>query len=241
MNIADRIASGAIHLLFPPACAACGAGIARGAVCEACRTSIRIHRHFFCAVCGARLPGPGLPRKICHPAAPLLLAAAGSYDDPVLKSLIHALKFRGVRRAAEPLADLIARYLAATGFDPKGFILAPLPLHRRRRNRRGFNQSEDIGRHLARRLGMEFRTDLLVRIRHAKPQTESASAAERARNVAACFAVPRPGDTAQRKVIILDDVTTSGATLAEAARTLRAAGARTVVGLAAAKARPVAP
>ena len=244
-KIAAAIVRAASAMLFPPDCAACGARIVRGTVCDACRASIRVHRHFFCAVCGARLsaealakarsPASGTTKTACHPAAPFLLAAAGSYEDPALKALIHALKFRGLRNAAEPLAEIVADYLAETGFDPAGFVLVPLPLHRRRRNRRGFNQTEEIGRHLARRLGIELRTDILVRIRHTKPQTEIPGAA-RQRNVVSCFAVPRPAAAAGKDIIILDDVTTSGATLAEAVRAMKAAGARKIVCLAAAKA-----
>lgn len=229
MNIADFI----LHVFFPPHCMRCKTPLSAGMMCERCLSSVPRNSTFFCAACGARLPER---KKICHAEMPYLLAAAGPYDDPVLKLLIHALKFRGMKNAAEPIADILARYLADAGADLAGYLIVPLPLHRRRRNQRGFNQTEEIARHLARRMHLEIRTDILVRDRHTMPQTETAGVAERRRNIAGCFSVAHPEDIARRDIVILDDVTTSGATLGEAAAALKAAGARRMIGLVAARA-----
>ncbi len=237
MKYIDFIRRIIIRILFPPHCLVCHVPLAEDVVCTACRDAIPRNAHFFCAACGARIPfhENELPRKICHRNAPYILGAAGSYGDTSLKLLIHSLKFRGIRRAAEPLAEIVARYIADTGADLHGFILIPLPLHRRRRNRRGFNQAEEMARHLARRLRLEMRNDVLARARHVKPQTETAGAAERRLNIAGCFSVTKPEAVLHRDIIILDDVATSGATLQEAAGTLKAAGARRIIGLVAAK------
>ena len=221
------------RILFPPQCLACGASIVAGAICKSCLDGIPRNRTLFCAYCGARIPGLG---KICHRDAPYILGSAGPYDDPALKSLIHHLKFRGVRRAAEPLAYLLACYLADTSIDVNEFILVPLPISRQRRNARGFNQAEEIARCLAKRLPLQIKNNILTRSRHTKPQTETADAAEREQNIIGCFSVAKPDEVAHKNIILLDDVTTSGATLGEAARALKAAGARKIIGLTAAKA-----
>jgi ComF family protein len=222
-----------LKAIFPPHCLACGTSIAAGAMCKACLDGIPRYQTFFCANCGARLPGT---EKVCHPSADYILGSGGPYDNAALKLLIHHLKFRGVRDTAEPLADLLAHYLADIAIDTSGFLLIPLPMHRKRWNERGFNQTEEIARCLAKRLPLRIRSDILARNRHAKPQTKTANAAERRRNIIGCFSVVKPDDIRRKDIILLDDVTTSGATLGEAARTLKAAGARKIIGLTAAKA-----
>jgi ComF family protein len=154
----------------------------------------------------------------------------------VPRCLIHNLKFRGVRDAAKPLAELVAKYLTSIPVDLNDFLLIPIPLSRLRRNERGFNQTEEIARHLTRLVPLRTRTDILTRTRHTKPQTETADVAERRRNVLSCFSVAKPDAIAQKDILLLDDVATSGATLGEAARALKGAGARRIIGVTAAKA-----
>jgi ComF family protein len=230
VTIALKFISG---ILFPPRCLACDATLGAGIICEPCFEKIPRFKTLFCAECSARMPGM---RKTCHRDTPYILGPACPYDDPTAKLLIRQLKFHDVRQAAEPLAGLLARYLADIAINTSEFILIPMPLSRRRRNERGFNQAEEIARRLAERLPLNIRNDILARSRHAKPQTETTNAAERQRNILGCFSVVRPDAVFRKDIIILDDVTTSGATLGEAARTLKAAGARTIIGLAAAKA-----
>ena len=233
MKYLDLIVKSVSEILFPPHCLACSTGIATGVICGPCLEKIPRFKTLFCAKCGARLPAA---KKICHQNTSYILGSAGPYDDPTLKLLIHFLKFRGVRRAAEPLARILARYLTDIGITANEFILIPLPLSRRRRNERGFNQAEEIARQLATHLPFRMRNDILKRNRHTKPQTGTATAAERRLNVFGCFSVTKPGDVFRKDIIVLDDVTTSGATLGEAARALKAAGARSIIGLTAAKA-----
>jgi ComF family protein len=222
-----------LKALFPPRCLACGASISAGVICERCLGKIPLFETLFCARCGARLPRT---KKICHADAPYLLGSAGPYDNATLKLLVHQLKFRSARLAARPLADLIARYLENITLDLDGFMLIPLPLHWRRKNERGFNQAEEIARCLTDRVPLKIRTDVLVRSRYTEPQTGTGSVAKRRENVLGCFSVVKPTDVLRKNIILLDDVATSGATLGEAARALRTAGARKIIGLTAAKA-----
>lgn len=223
----------ALKILFPPRCLACGAPLAAGVICGSCFKKIPLFKTLFCARCGARLPGI---KKICHTDAAYLLGSAGPYDNTTLKLLIHHLKFRSLRSAAIPLAELIEHYLADMAIDLGGFMLIPLPLHRRRQNARGFNQAEEIARCLAERLSLPLRNDVLIRSRRTEPQTETANIAQRKENVFGCFSVVKPSDICRKNIILLDDVTTSGATLGDAARALTSAGARKIIGLTAAKA-----
>lgn len=220
-------------IFFPPACVACGDSLAHGVLCETCQHSIALFDTFFCGACTARLPDG---KKICHKDAPFLLGAAAAYDDDALRALIHALKFQGIAAAAAPLAEILARYVKNLQLDLHEWIVAPIPLSRERARARGFNQSELIAQPFARALGIPFDDRLLARIAHRKPQSDTEDIFERRENIKGCFALAPGADVAQKKIILVDDVVTSGTTFAEAARVLRQAGAKKILALAVGKA-----
>lgn len=222
-----------LALFFPRACLSCSRGIARGVLCEPCRRTITIARTLFCGACHARLFGG---KNLCHPDFPYLLGAAGRYENTALRSLVHALKFRGVRSAAAPLAALLCEYADSLGAVFGEAVVVPIPLSRRRFRERGFNQSELFAAPLAGHLGFPLDIRSLGRKRHTKPQSEMKSAAGRRENLHGCFLVRRPDAFAGRNVILVDDVTTTGTTFLEAARAARRAGAGAVFALAAAQA-----
>lgn len=222
-------------ILFPPQCLVCTKSTASDLLCEECFRAIPVLETMRCGTCGARLPNG---KKICHADTPYRLAAATNYDIPGVRTLIHKLKFRRIRKAAEPLGDLIVRHLSYLNLDFGNFTIVPLPLSRRREYERGFNQAEEIARHIAHKIGGEIavNSDILKRTRNTKPQTETGTKKERLENVRLCFAVDNPILIRRKNILLLDDVTTSGATLREAAQTLKIAGAKTIIGLVAAKA-----
>lgn len=231
----DFIAS----LFFPRICLACERSIREGMLCDGCRRSIKIARELWCAACEVPLPVGAIGSR-CHPSFPYILGAAGNYENNALKALIHALKFRGVQAAAEPLALILAEYASGLALNFEGFAVVPVPLSRERYRARGFNQAESIATLFAERMGLPLQTSWLARVKHAKPQSETESAAERKENIRGCFAVPDIGTgTAAvrgKKIILVDDVSTSGATFLEAASTLKSADAATLIAFAAAKA-----
>jgi competence protein ComFC len=220
-------------IFFPPKCLCCENKLLSGSICEPCRKTIAVHETLFCGVCDARIADP---HTVCHHDAAYLLGAAGRYDNDALQMLVHALKFRMVKGAADPLADILMGYIETLGLDLKGYIVVPIPLSVRRLQARGFNQSDLIAGRCADRLGLLYKPDALMRVRHRKPQSETKSLAERRENIRGCFlSRPFPAEGSKR-VLLIDDVTTSGATFLEAAHALRAAGAETVIAMAVAKA-----
>ncbi len=223
------------QIFFPRSCAACKTPLAEGVVCKSCLAAIPLNQTLFCATCDARLPG-GKPT--CHRDAACLIGGAGPYANPALKELVLQLKFKGIREAAKPLAELIARYLAdilSAGRLPLAtYIIVPIPLSKRRRNERGFNQAEEIARRLAVAMNMTMAANALARIRNTKPQTETNGLEDRLQNLRNCFLAT--SKVAGKNVLLIDDVTTSGTTLREAARALKAAGAKKIMAIAAAKA-----
>lgn len=149
--------------------------------------------------------------------------AAGIYDGP-LRDAIHALKFGRCQALAEPLGRLMAE-VAATDSRLRADLVVPVPLHPRRRRERGFNQAELLADEMAAYLRLPVQADLLRRARPTKSQIELSRGARRD-NVRAAFAAD--GRCGPGRVLLVDDVMSTGFTAGECARTLRAAGAREV-------------
>jgi ComF family protein len=215
----------ALDLLVPPACAACG--LPGGRLCAACRGALRPLPAPCCAGCGHPVP---IPVERCPACRPALVWArqAVLYAGPAPR-LVAALK-DGRRRA---LARVIADLLAAALPPPAGAVLVPVPLGAGRLAQRGFNQSLLIAEALGRRWGLPVE-DALERVREEAPQ-RGASADARARQAAGAFAL-RPGRPAPPVACLVDDVHTTGATLAACARPLRRGGATWVGAVAFARA-----
>lgn len=228
-----------LDLLFPPRCVHCGT---TGALlCAACAARIHPPSAPRCERCDcplARATGPRCPtcaallRERIPPTLERVIVAA-EYDGPV-SSAIRALKFRGRRRLARPLAALLAR--ATCRADPRADLIIPMPLHSKRLRERGYNQAALLARPLARSLGVPLRADALLRTRATLPQTRL-HASERRANVEGAFALA-PGAAATlagRRIVLVDDVTTTGATLEAAAEALLAARPAAIIGLAVAR------
>jgi ComF family protein len=200
---------------FPPVCAGCGVLLRHDAPVDLplCRACAREH---------VTLPP--------HAARHGDVWAVHAYGGPLLRAL-GRLKFHGQRAWAGPLgAALAASPVLAQGWD----LLVPVPLHPARLRQRGFNQAELLcrfaRRHLPRpRPRLEPRG--LARTRATAPQHQLPAAA-RPDNVAGAFAAPSPPRVAGRRVLVIDDVTTTGATLRAACQAIAAAGAAQVGALA---------
>jgi len=221
------------NILFPAECISCRRGVRDGALCATCMDKILFRPILFCGSCRKRLPCM-LPS--CHPDTPYLFGAAGSYHNKPLKDLIHGLKFNFMRSAADPIGDVLGAALAKIPIDIRDYTVTSLPLSKRRERLRGFNQSTLIARRAAALVGLPFQEGFIVRTKHRKPQSETQSIAEREKNIKGCF-VPTTARAAKGKnIILIDDVTTSGATFHAASAALHHAGAKTVIALAAAHA-----
>jgi ComF family protein len=138
--------------------------------------------------------------------------------------LVHSLKYGGTTAVAPAMARQMAVALGGERFDARTVV--PVPLATMRRRTRGYNQAEELARALGRALRLPVETRLLTRTRHTPQQARSSSASQRHRNVEGAFAARE--ELAGSRILLVDDVTTTGATFAAAATALRAAGAQCV-------------
>ena len=138
--------------------------------------------------------------------------------------MIHKLKYEGMFGLGRPLADLMVE--AWLRWETAIDLIIPIPLHHERQKVRGYNQSELLAHHLSQKISLPMYANALKRIRHTKPQV-GLSAVERSTNVQAAFAA-KTEYVAGKRVLLVDDVCTTGATLAAAADTLLMNGAESV-------------
>lgn len=205
--------------LLPRDCLLCAAATRHAPVCAGCADDLpRMPRA--CPVCAM----PSALGETCgaclrKPPAFDRTIAAFPYEFPIDR-LVQGLKFGHRLPIAGFLADALADAVEAAA--PAVELIVPMPLGPSRLRERGFNQSVELARRVAARRGMPCAPDGARRIRDTRPQTEL-SPAERRRNVRGAFAAGAA--VIGRRVAIVDDVMTTGASLAELARTLKAAGA----------------
>lgn len=219
-----------LDLLFPPRCVACrrlGAWL-----CPACRSRIDILRPPVCSRCGQRIAARYSLCAACwrQPLAIDGLRAAAYFSGP-LRSAIHHFKYSGRRALAAPLGELL--YDGYAVYQPPADVIVPVPLYGARERQRGFNQSLLLAQELGQRSGLPLAMGELARLRDTAQQMKLGRA-ERRQNVQAAFACTGNG-LAGRRVLLVDDVCTTGATLEACAAALRQTGAASVWALALAR------
>jgi ComF family protein len=224
-----------LDLVFPPRYVNCHT---LGALlCDNCRATIAIPQPPLCARCGRPLLTLRSDQQcdLCAsgrgPAHLMNLRAATVYDGAI-RTAILAYKFRGVRRLAEPLGEMLAVAYKREGLTAD--LVTHVPLHIKRRRQRGYDQSQLLAREMARRLGLPFLPDIVKRVRATEPQT-SLQGDQRIVNVAQAFALTNSNAVERVKngrILLIDDVTATGGTLDATAAALAEAGPAAIIGLA---------
>lgn len=208
----------AVDVVFPPRCPGCRR---RGTwLCQDCAGKTPVVEWPRCERCG--VPSEAACRcGSLHPA--LDAARAALWYDGWVPSAIQWFKYEGDAARADALGAFLA---AEMDHVPAGAIVVPVPLHRRREQLRGYNQSMLLAREAARRRGLPV-MPALIRQRNT-PRQVGLHADERARNILDAFSMAPTADVNGRDVVVIDDVLTTGATLGECAAVLRRAGATRV-------------
>ncbi len=230
-----RIFNDFLDLIYPPVCGLCGdvADTPARLVCQTCLGKIVGLEAPYCLYCRQFLTDSLRCKPCAQDSCPVF--SLGYYEGD-LQKLIYDLKFSGLRPLGASLGAKLAKVIMSYRKPPVFDYVIPVPLHSSREYQRGFNQSATIARELGFRLGIEVLYDVLYAARKTRQQARLPEALRQA-NVRGAFGVDdERGQLAQRTVLLVDDVTTTGATLRENVRILKNAGAARVVAAVAATA-----
>jgi ComF family protein len=212
-----------VQTVLPQRCLLCGDSSGHGPLCKDCLNDLPRLSLASCPVCAL----PTLDGEICgnclkRPPAFDSTRAAFNYAFPV-DALLKALKYRGELSVAEIAAGGITDAIASQ-YIPD--LIIPMPLHPERLQERGFNQVVEISRRISQQIQCKLSLRSVIRVRHSEPQA-SLPLNKRAKNVKGVFAVidDALSDVRGKKIVVVDDIMTSGASLNELAKTLKKAGA----------------
>ena len=214
-----------LDFCFPRTCPGCDRGHERsGLFCSDCERLMQdLETSAACRHCGRPLPLPDAPCPLCkgrgqRPFARMI--ALGVHREP-LRSVVHQVKYHRGWHLAEEMADRLVNAHDLTSWLDGADALVPVPLHSRRQTERGFNQADVIARQIGRRCGVPVWTPV-ARVRDTPTQTALHALAKRADNLRGAFRVTDPAAVRGRRLAVVDDVSTTGATLSSLGRVLRA-------------------
>ena len=225
-----KFVNGLAELIFPARCASCGMGVDEGDFCEECAARITFVKSPLCPKCGLPYFVEGAQDHLCGDCILAgdqyyASARAVSVYDGIVLDLVHRFKYGGKMSAGKVLGTMMADK-AGDFFDMSRFdLVIPVPLHRERLRHRGFNQSLVLARQVAAKYGVEVEFEALRRLRDTQPQV-NLGGDERRGNLKGAFSVEVPLEG--KRVLLIDDVYTTGSTVRESARALVEGGAREV-------------
>ena len=233
-NLGESFAETLLSVIFPRRCPVCGEIVLpKGQrICPPCVKKLDFVREPRCLKCGRTLADE--QARYCHSCETRERSfeknlALLFYDD-CMRRTMAAVKYHHKKEYLAPLGRLLALKFAAELKNFRADCLLPVPLHPERRRSRGFNQAEELARELAREIGIPLFTDVLLREKKTVAQ-KSLGADARIRNLAAAFRA-KEGCIEERKirrVILVDDIYTTGSTLEACSQVLRAAGVEKVL------------
>ncbi len=232
-----------LDFILPTFCAYCGDRLGDSSVpyfCSSCWNDFTLIQEPVCSCCGKPFESPEAlthsPDHECgacrreHPFFDQSLSVG--YFEGSLREAIHQFKYRPCRSLGKPLGQWMRRNIRlVSDID----LLMPVPLHARRLKKRGFNQALMLAFQISKECKIPLSYDNLVRTKHTKPQVELSSD-ERIKNVAGAFDLRKPVLLQDTRILLVDDVLTTGATMNECARVLKNAGAGQVTALTLARA-----
>lgn len=228
-----RAGPGLLDLIFPPRCLLCDQPGA--SLCDHCCQSFPRVVPPVCRLCGQPIDVPG----VCRSCRQTPLAIDGIHSvflfEAGVRKAVHLLKYRNQQTMAPALAGLMADYWRANPLSAD--LLIPVPLHPARQRERGYNQADLLARALGDMIGLPVITTGFQRVRHTQPQM-SLGAAERRENVQGAFTYLSRSDNriSGQRVVVIDDVCTTGSTMEACSLALKAAGASVVWGFTLARA-----
>ena len=223
-----------LDFIFPPLCHVCRKHIPHGGrlhICPSCREQMPAPSHPLCSVCGIPFAGAGEDHPCCacvkSPPAFDIARAALVHDGPG-RGLIHEFKYNAKTHLRRPLGLLMIENLADVVAARRPDLIVAVPLHVKRLRKRGFNQALLVAELLAQEWRIPLHRQAMKRMRWTEPQINLAAELRRG-NVKGAFSVPDAALVAGKRVLLVDDVFTTGSTVDECAGMLKKAGATDVL------------
>lgn len=228
-----------IDIIYPPRCHICNRFLSNDErdpssfhLCSGCLDSLTPIAHPMCTICGLPFPTSTGPDHLCENCLRKrpwydFLRSPYLYSGPLIEC-IQRFKYNMETHLISSLGHLLSSFAKECMPNLKDFVIIPVPLHRRRLKERGFNQSLLLARVLSSDLGNQLDYLSLTRNRYTQAQT-GLKKKERRKNVKDAFSIIKPDAIKEKKILLIDDVFTTGYTLNECARTLKKSGATTVI------------
>lgn len=227
--------NGLLDLVYPPHCLTCQKYIHSDSpikeVCPSCIRRLLINHPPFCLKCSRHLSAP-IKHSLCPSCQNIEISfdfawCAYKYDEN-LKNLIHQYKYDQKTQLVRLFDFLIETFIDTYGFDISQFdYIIPIPLFPARLRERGFNQAELLAKSISINRNIQLSTNNLVRIKNTHPQA-SLHQKERWTNISGAFRIKHPCSLKDKNILIFDDLLTTGSTVCEAARMIKASQAKTV-------------
>ena len=224
-NATKSVVHGLADVIFPPQCMACGTVLRerQSSLCPECFSQIAFIRSPLCVLCGQPFSEPGDSDHICGPCLlagpPFSIARALGHYERVLMDVIHRFKYGGKISLGERLGEFMADFSYPSLAIADYSLIMPVPLHPRRLRQRGFNQAVVLAREISRRFSLRLDFLSLQRVVFTEPQV-GLGKEMRERNIRSAFRVVDAGRITGEKILLVDDVYTTGSTVKECARIL---------------------
>lgn len=218
-----------LDIFFPIRCLGCGEFDQW--ICNDCHKAFPTLTEQHCFICKENITKNGEICFNCVKESNVSLKSvfvASVYQNELLRKSIHHFKYKFIEDLAEPLALLIAQTLQNSN-HPTPDVIIPVPLHKRRLRWRGFNQAKALARELD--LKIPIVDDVLIRHQNTTPQVKMKNRKQRLENLNDAFSIKNPEVIKNKKVLLIDDVVTTGTTLSICAKELKKAGADEVQAL----------
>ena len=224
-----------LDTLFPISCLSCGKPDEW--ICQECLDKISLKREQVCPICEKAITPDG---RVCFNCKKKYsiggVLAASSYKNKLVSGATHYYKYRFIEDLNIPLGKLLIKALFKSDL-PIPDLIIPVPLHKRRLRWRGFNQAGLLAKYLSLNLTPGFEIpapdNLIVRQKHTPPQMEIKNHARRRKNMRDAFKINRGGrkNIKEKRILLVDDIATTGSTLFECAKVLKKSGAQEVFGI----------
>jgi ComF family protein len=234
-----------LNFIFPIYCPDCNKFISSDKnifICEKCFQKIVINSNIYCPFCFKKhFTNKYFSEKndflienceFCYKKCSLdLIGFATNYKNPVIRKLIHGYKYRFAKKISLTLSKIVIQYLENFSFLNGNWILISIPLHKKRKNWRGFNQSYEIAKIIGKEFNIPVLNDVLIRVKNTKPQAEIKNSKQRKENLKKAFDIKNRELIENKNLILIDDVYSSGSTLISASKLLKENKSKNIIGI----------